>query len=101
MIRFASLIAAVTFALPALAQTSSLPAVAGEARGGGSCSGQRWCVDFTIPASDLFPQGSLKSDALNARASLVDAGPALKPRVTVAGEIVRIGDLVDNAGAVA
>src|SRR5438067_4910733 len=28
-------------------------------------------------------------------------GPALKARAAIAGEIVRIGDLVDNAGAVA
>jgi flagella basal body P-ring formation protein FlgA len=29
------------------------------------------------------------------------AGPALKPAVTIVGEIVRIGDLVENAGGVA
>jgi flagella basal body P-ring formation protein FlgA len=29
------------------------------------------------------------------------SGPALKPAVTIVGEIVRIGDLVENAGAVA
>jgi len=35
------------------------------------------------------------------QASAQDAKPALRPNVTVAADIVRIGDLVENAGAVA
>src|SRR5580704_3521870 len=43
----------------------------------------------------VAPAVAQSSDAASA------AGPALKPSATVMGEIVRIGDLVENAGAVA
>ena len=51
----------------------------------------------------LFALGALAAMASPARAQGVEAaaGPRLKAAVTVTGEIVRIGDLVDNAGAVA
>ena len=40
-------------------------------------------------------------DFAPAPAAAQDARPALRANVTVTGDIVRIGDLVDNAGAVA
>jgi len=51
----------------------------------------------------LFALGVLAATASPAMAQSrsPDAGPTLKPAATVIGEIVRIGDLVDNAGAVA
>jgi flagella basal body P-ring formation protein FlgA len=53
----------------------------------------------------LIVVASLMGSALPAAAQTagidLSAGPALKASATVAGEIVRIGDLVENAGAVA
>ena len=45
-----------------------------------------------VPAAALLPV---------VQESTEPSGPALKPEVTVTGDIVRIGDLVENAGAVA
>src|SRR5436190_19117636 len=39
--------------------------------------------------------------ALPALQAKLEQGPALKAQAAIAGEIVRIGDLIDNAGAVA
>ncbi len=88
--------ALVAFLAPAGAQvvdTVATPrtpssAVAGE--GWGSCAGQGGCVELPSPTPDPSPhvQGE-------------NRGPALKPMATVASEIVRIGDLIENAGVVA
>ncbi len=63
-------------------------AVAGE--GWGSCAGQGGCVELPSRTADPSPQVQGEN-----------RGPALKPMATVASEIVRIGDLIENAGVVA
>lgn len=59
---------------------------------------------LTVPAAAQVTgtNGSF-TDRFSAYAPLSQrvAGPALKPAVTIVGEIVRIGDLVENAGAAA
>ncbi|SRR6266508_917725 len=93
MIRLATLVVAAAIATPAAAQFnifSPLP-LAGEDWLGGSRGAEKTAQlaqDLATPA----PSAPGREEA---------AGPALKSNVTVVGEIVRIGDLIENAGAVA
>src|ERR1043166_2766387 len=50
---------------------------------------------------DRFLGERLKRTSLEPLAPAQDAKPALRSTVTVAGDIVRIGDLIENAGAAA
>jgi flagella basal body P-ring formation protein FlgA len=54
-------------------------------------------------ATTLAPAlpAAAQTAALPALQAKLDKGPALKAQAAIAGEIVRIGDLIDNAGAVA
>ncbi|MPZ39948.1 MAG: flagellar basal body P-ring formation protein FlgA [Rhizobiales bacterium] len=59
---------------------------------------------LTLPAfAQVASTNGSFADRFAAHAPLSQqiAGPALKPAVTIVGEIVRIGDLVENAGAAA
>lgn len=59
---------------------------------------------LTLPAAAQVNAASGSfADRFSAYAALSQrpAGPALRPAVTIVGEIVRIGDLVENAGGVA
>jgi flagella basal body P-ring formation protein FlgA len=59
---------------------------------------------LTLPAAaQLGDNNGSFLDRFSAHAPMSQrtAGPTLKPTVTVVGDIVRIGDLVENAGAVA
>jgi flagellar basal body P-ring formation protein FlgA len=59
---------------------------------------------LTLPASAQVAGGNGSfADRFSAHAPLsqISVGPVLKPAVTIVGEIVRIGDLVENAGAAA
>ena len=54
------------------------------------------------PIAEAAPKGPrLSASSSPAQAEQPAAGPALKREVIVTGELVRIGDLVENAGAVA
>ena len=54
------------------------------------------------PIAEAAPKGPrLSALSSPAQAEQPAAGPALKREVIVTGELVRIGDLVENAGAVA
>jgi flagellar basal body P-ring formation protein FlgA len=75
-----TLLALFSLALPA-------PAPSPRVDDPGPCP-QRWCVDLPTLASAAAPQMAAQS------------GPALKAQATVSGDIVRIGDLVEHAGAV-
>jgi flagellar basal body P-ring formation protein FlgA len=52
---------------------------------------------FSITLALAFPLAGFCASTATAQ----EARPALRANVTVTGDIVRIGDLVDNAGAVA
>jgi len=59
---------------------------------------------LTLPAAAQISgtNGSLPfTDRFSAHAPLTQrvSGPSFKPAVTIVGEFVRIGDLVENAGA--
>jgi flagella basal body P-ring formation protein FlgA len=101
MTRVAALVALFVLALPAAAQVV-LP---GEARAPRSIAPAPPAADLWDSAPCVWPQGCIDRVTISPFAPLVleqaDARPALKAEVTVLGEIVRIGDLVDNAGAVA
>src|SRR5262245_63567260 len=57
---------------------------------------------ITLPAAAQV-NGTAFSDRFSAYAPSLQriTGPAIKPAVTINGEFVRIGDLVENAGAAA
>src|SRR5262245_43596309 len=57
---------------------------------------------LTLPAAAAIT-GTAFSDGFSAYAPSLKrtSGPAIKPAVTINGEFVRIGDLVENAGAAA
>ena len=108
MIRTAALIALVAFATPAGAQInifSPSPLTGEDWVGVTHRKGKTFQLahEVALPAPTQAVASGGKGPRLSALAqeTASPAGPTLKPQVTVAGEIVRIGDLVDNAGAVA
>ena len=97
-IRVATLIVAVAAATPASAQraeTSLLSPVPLTSEGWAS----RGTGNASLLAQDISTPAPAPLPALQAQTE--PAGPALKREVTITGEVVRIGDLVENAGAVA
>ncbi len=58
---------------------------------------------LTLPAAAQVGSSGSFGDRFGAHAPLSQrsTGPTLKPAVTIVGEIVRIGDLIENAGAAA
>jgi len=97
-IRVATLIAAAIAAAPAAAQSAEtsllspvpLTSESWATRGAGKPS--RLAQELAAPAAAPLPAAPVPAQP---------AGPTLRREVTVTGEIVRIGDLVANAGAVA
>jgi flagellar basal body P-ring formation protein FlgA len=95
-IRMTTLLVAVAATAPAaaqLAETSLLSPV--------PLTSESWAARGTGKASRLAQDLSAPVPMPATQARALPAGPALKREVTVTGEIVRIGDLVGNAGAVA
>jgi flagellar basal body P-ring formation protein FlgA len=122
-IRVATLLAAVAVAGAAAAQTTSFLSPAPLTDEGwmprpAAKKASRLAMEAAVPAPAPAPAQSAAAAAAPVQAPTPAAapapalppvvqeraepsGPALKPEVTVTGDIVRIGDLVENAGAVA
>jgi flagellar basal body P-ring formation protein FlgA len=104
-IHIATLLAAVTLAGAAAAQTTSFLSPAPLTDAGwmphpAAKKASRLAMEAAAPAPTLAAAPApAPLPVLQERAE--PAGPALRREVTVTGEIVRIGDLVENAGAVA
>jgi flagella basal body P-ring formation protein FlgA len=113
MIRIATLIAAVAFAAPAAAQMnifSPSPLAAedwvGVSPAPAPAKSFQLAHEVATPAGAQTAASERKGPRLSpvpapAEAGKPAAGPTLKREVTVAGELVRIGDLIENAGVVA
>ena len=121
MIRLATLVAALAIATPAAAQFNifSPAPLAGEDWVGvkATKTNARLTAEpaaraarpapaapapAAAPIAETAPKGPrLSALSSPAQAEQPAAGPALKREVIVTGELVRIGDLVENAGAVA
>ena len=121
MIRIATLVAAVALAAPAAAQIaepsllSPVPLTGEGWAASGAVKSSRLAQDPATPVAkqvtatpaqilaqapaQVAARVAAQVPALPGRAE--QTGPMLKREVTVIGEIVRIGDLVENAGAVA
>jgi flagellar basal body P-ring formation protein FlgA len=106
-IRIATLIAAATLAGAAAAQTTSFLSPAPLTDAGwmphpAAKKASRLAMEAAAPTPAPVPAAATTPAALPAvRESTEPSSPTLKREVTVTGEIVRIGDLVENAGAVA
>jgi flagellar basal body P-ring formation protein FlgA len=111
MIRIAPLVAALVLATPAAAQynilsSSSLVGEDWVGVTGSAPKAHQAAYEIRTPAAPQTVDTARKGSRLSALRAPADAeapvgGPTLRREVTVTSDIVRIGDLIENAGAVA